>query len=163
MKNKIKIEHKCTCNINDATDDIGHFLNCPMVEKSPDPGPIEEWGEFGSKERLELRNLLNNYNKNLSNGSRHEQAIIDFISSQISAAEQRGIESQKAHDTEMIKQLVEIDLNHMRKINEARQEEKERIIGIAEEVLKQERLRDNFSMGYEQALEDLISILKLAK
>lgn len=49
--------------------------------------------EFGSKQRKEISLLIENCVRNPSNGNRHEQAIVDFITEIEAAAYERGKES----------------------------------------------------------------------
>ena len=61
------------------------------IEKNDQALIEEEWGNYGSKERLALRDLLEAYRKNPSNGNRHEQAVVDFISDALATTREEAV------------------------------------------------------------------------
>ena len=77
---------------------------------------VEEWGNYGSKERLALRVLLEAYRKNPSNGNRHEQAIVDFISDRLIAQKNKEREEAVREERKRIKLII--DTHNARILNE---------------------------------------------
>ena len=108
--------------------------------------PKEEWGKITSPERNELRKLLENYSNNSSNRNSHEQAVIDFISSFLTQAEEQAR-----------KELVlkwENSIGNTRKlIDEAVAEERKKILETVKKYLL-------IKLGEKQGLEKVLSIIK---